>query len=145
MHFGQFFPRYTRPIIVGERDQRSMLVTDTEYVALHQLFPERLIAANTLPLIPQPVERFLARWMRVYKKQTIPIAYNLRMQGGDDGLRNGDIILGITPDIEDLFVQDMHLLITMNIAAHGQRRHADFRPGGKRSSGSGHNGRYIDR
>src|SRR5215472_10896947 len=112
-----------------------MLVTDAEKVAAYDPLAEWLIAKNTLPLVPQPVEGFLPRRMWMHKHQIFSLAHKLCMPSGDDWLRDDNVVLSIAPDSEHWFVEEMDPHITMDIAAHRQRGLTDVRSGSKNSAG----------
>src|SRR5437763_14575798 len=97
-----------------------MLITNTENIPLHQLLAELLIATNALSLVPQAVKCFFTRRMRVYKKQFVLLPLNLSMPSGDDRIRDDNFVLRITSNTERLFIQNMHPLLTPDIAAHSQ-------------------------
>src|ERR1700676_1978807 len=92
------------PIVVGEGNQCSILVANTENIARSQCFAESFIATNFAPLIEQAVECALLVRAWVDKDELTALTDNLNvLVGNNSAIAHRDVIGSIPSDIDDIF------------------------------------------
>ena len=86
---------------------------------------EWLVSSYFSTLVQQPVQRALFVRVGMDKHELVALVYYLNMLIRDDTtISNDDIVVGIAPNIDDLFRQRIRLPATKNIATHFERRDA---------------------
>src|SRR5579884_2889831 len=80
MNLWQDLLRGAAAIVEGQRDQCTMLVTDTEDVAARERFAERFVAGDMAALIEQTVEGAAARRVRMDDEGLIALENDLRVE-----------------------------------------------------------------
>jgi hypothetical protein len=105
VHWRQFFLRYRATIVVGEGHKGTVLIANTENVAVLQCLAERFVTPDLASVIEQTIQRFLALRVRVNKDKLVALAYNLDVVARDGTIADYDIGSGITTDIDDWLVE----------------------------------------
>src|SRR5581483_4399564 len=79
----QRFLAQAAPIVVGNRHEGTILISDAENVATSKYLAERLISTYDLSLVCEAVQRFSTSGMRMYENELIALADNLCVKAGN--------------------------------------------------------------
>src|SRR5260370_16857273 len=84
-----------------------MLVADTENIAAHQWFTERLVASDMLALVKQAVERLMVTrvGMRVNQDILIALLADLRVKARNHQFVDHNVVGRLAANIDDRLVQ----------------------------------------
>src|SRR5205807_6763596 len=102
------------PIVIGERDECAIFITDAEDVAVRQRLAEWLITPDFATLVQQAVERSLPLIGRVRmdEDKLIALAYNAQVETGNDAIVDDNLIGCISSHVDDILGEQMSLLFT---------------------------------
>lgn len=111
VHWRQFFLRYRAAIVVGKGHKGTVLIANTENIAMLQCLAERFVAPDFASVIEQTIQSFPALRVRVDKNKLVALTYNLDVVARDGTIADYDIGSGITTDIDDWLVEGERLSV----------------------------------